>query len=693
MQLLQTSAELQKYRGSVPLEEKREQILADLESVRDIFTQSQAWGLLSQRFRRGQQWSEEEIEDHHRQKRQPYAMNEIMQKVEHVAGAQVSTRLDIKISPRSKSESRAANLLTYLVKWAEQENDLEFTESNVFIDMLVKAVGCVRIGWDIKNMRYGYPVIEKISFNEMFWDASAQKLDLTDARWMAHIPRWDRLKLLETFPEWEEAIMTAPSVVTPYYSDNNYMGIPSPRQQMIQATDSFRSRNSMRDIVEVIEYYESIVVPKYIVEDNIAGSQERFDTQKEADERVAGIIDGYMEYGIDLLNPDGSQKVVAVGVKQTEIHQTILIGGEVVYSKPTSLPVFPYVVGFGYFDDGDYWGFVEQLIDPQMFLNRMFSQWDHQVATSSKNGVTVIEAMLRPGYTIEKLRLELAAPGAVVSVKNHNAVQPIRRDAINPELMQGITYAIDTMNRFAGGPNALGLQENAAESGKAVIARQNAAGTSRIPIFDHLRFWRKQVTDLLVHYIKNYMPAEQILDIVGTDDMVEFQNIDDGLLDTLQEIEVKVSITEVPKNDSVREQQFLQTLQYMREMNVPIEHAMPVLIELMDIPEALKEKLMDSMEEMKRIRDEQAAEAHQKKLEQQVQDSVQKEKMREQMLMASEMEMQGRVSEEKVKAEQIRQQIADEFQQNLDMHTQHLDPVNRQKMQQAGMAVMNGRTS
>lgn len=625
-----------------------ERVRNDFESVEQYFNDKNEQRKQNLDFYAGRQWSDAEITAHEEQNRNPFVFNEIQHKVDHLIGTQTQTRFDVKVMPREAGDEEPAQLLNSLVKWVEQVNNLEYIEKESFMDMLIGGGGVAQVRWEMEDIDRGYPVIEKIPANEVFWDANSKIMDLSDARWIGRLTYMSRMDAIELFPEYEEEIQKANAT---YRNGTNFARLVYTHKQE-EVFDQIKDEES-RELVEVVEYYERAKIYLYVVHDDIAGKSLTFDNYKKAKAYYNGLIDKYTETGELLIHDDGSPKIGLVTNSTNAIFQTIIVGDQVISYEQTALHDFPYVVGFGYFHEGDYWGFVDSMIDPQILINRFFSQWDYQVGASAKNVVTVVPSLLRRDYGMEYLREELSKTAPIIPLLRHDALQFQPNQQVNPELFQAIQFGISRMTDYAGGRNALGLQENAAESGRAVIARAEQGGLARLPLFDQLRFFRLQLTYRIIWYLKNFMPPQQVIRIIGQDDRVSYVELDDQTLKTLRELKVDVLVDEAVKSDSVKERYFQQFKELFQVMpGLPPEIVTKIMLEFSNVPRSVKEEIINSLDFYKTYQQEQAEQQKMAKLENSVKDSLTKRQIKEEMM----------AQEELTKAKQETEKASGEFQ-------------------------------
>jgi hypothetical protein len=628
-------------------DKRRSIVYADLERHGSIFEAKQRTGRRNVDWYASRQWTDEEKEAHYRQRRHPFVFNEIQHKIDHLIGTQTQTRMDIKAIAREKGDEPAAGLLTAIIKWVEQINAIEHIETQVFTDGLLKGIGAAVVRWELEDFVYGYPVVEKVPMNQLYWDLSAKSVDLKDARWMARVQRLQRGVIYELFPQHIETVRTAATFDT----SNTYPSVLKVRSKLedeIENNHSSSWSEDDREYVDLIEHYERLRIKQYVIIDDIAGRIVRYDDKREAEDFYNGLIDGYVSEGKALMMADGTLRVVLTSTTVDKMLQTIMVGDAVLENVLTDLADFPFIVFFSYFSDGDFWSFADSLIDPQYLVNRFFSQWDYTLGASHKNMVTVQEALLPRGWDIEAVRQEISRTAPVIPVMNHGAIQPHSNNPVNPELFQGIMFGIGRMNDYAGGRNALGLQENAAESGRAVMARAEQGGLARLPLFDKLRLWRQNLSYRLIWWIKNYMSPQQIVRIIGNDPTIQLRDIDDLVLNGLREIKTDIVVDEATKSESIRERQFLQMVQYMQTVQLPPEIASNILLELSELPESKKAEIKSQMQFYMQYQQQQQQSQHEQKLQREAEDAVKRKSIREQLDRSDEL----KAAEEQVKKQQ-----------------------------------------
>jgi hypothetical protein len=239
------------------------------------------------------------------------------------------------------------------------------------------------------------------------------------------------------------------------------------------------------------------------------------------------------------------------------------------------------------------------------------------------------------------------------------------------------------MNDYSGGKNAMGLQENAAESGRAVLARAEQGGVSKLPLFDALRRWRMQITQRVVWYIQNFMSPKQIMRLIGEDRDVHYIELDDSLLNTLKEIKIDVIVDEAVKSETMKERNFQQILQFSQLAGLPPEIAIPIYLEYSSLPETKKDEIRGQMEFYQQYMQTQAQQANEQKIMEEVERSMQKKQVKDNMMYGEEVAKSG----EEVKRQEKELMSRSKNLQNMKMKVQEeQQEANMMKQMQSQLA-------
>jgi hypothetical protein len=621
------------YRPPEDAAEAARRVWANLSAVVPYFREKYLNGQRNVRFYSGQQWTREEEALIREQFRYPYVFNEVFQKIDHLLGTFIQTRMDVKFLPREKQWGMAADIYNKVYKLVEHLNDFERIERDVFQDILVWGVGWFRVSWGIRDLPCGVPIIERVPPEDMLWDLNAVERNLSDAAWMARVAWYTRQSASEMFPEHAEVIENIPHKLGAWGVDigNEPLNLPyfpgSYSGGLSTSMDNF-----LMHLVPVVEYYERYVGKQWVVVDRIAGEEVSFDDYKEAESYWRGKADGYADNGEVLYDERGQSMLYMVEVRSDRFVQYICIGNQVVHREEVDIPAFPFVPIFAYFYSGHYWSVVDNLVDPQLFVNRMLSEWDYQLGVAAKNPVTVVPTLLRRGYTLEELRSELSRRSPLIPVTDHKAVVFHASQRPQPELFQGVEFGIMRMNEYMGGRNMLGMKEYAGESGRAVIARSEQAGIARLPLFENMRIAKKILAEQVVWYLKNYGDWEVLLQYIDFDVLTAKSiNMDTGVTDTLRELKLEIVVDEAVHSATQQERAFMLLKEYFATVGAPPEIAMPMLLKYSPISEEDRREILNMLEFYQEYIQRKAEMARQAKVQSDAKQQVEKALIRHQL--------------------------------------------------------------
>jgi hypothetical protein len=151
--------------------------------------------------------------------------------------------------------------------------------------------------------------------------------------------------------------------------------------------------------------------------------------------------------------------------------------GEVLFKKacPYWHMGHPYTVGFSGFFDGEIWGLIEDIIDPQRLVNRLTTAIDYMFASSAKGVLLIDEDAIPEGMTLQEFADEWTKFNGVIRFKwkqgspkpeqiTHNAVPEglfkwLASMVTNIREISGVNSATLGMDPKAGMPAALYEQQ------------------------------------------------------------------------------------------------------------------------------------------------------------------------------------------------------------------------------------------
>lgn len=589
------SITLKKYKDITP-SERYNQIARDIEFVAPFFVEKNIRASRNIDYYMNSQWNRKELAYFRRQNRIPYVFNKVYSIINNIIGSYEQVKSDVKAVPVGVEDEYLSLVLNKLLKWWESINKIDIVERNVFKSGLLCGVGCTQIRWSQYDVLGGYPLLEYVPNDQLFWDTGSILPDMSDCRWMTRMMPMSKADALELMPEFEEQIeknsVNTSSTPIPYV------------RAYIDAISKFGRYydiawrpyvNELRSYQWVIEHYERVCAYQYIVCDHIYGNEPAiFDTIEEANKYKDAILDKAMHDALPIIDENGEDYVYTIKMKKDLFLQTIIFNNEVLSFDIVDIPSFPFQLYFPIYVDGEFIAPADTLLPAQKFVNRMLSEWDNILIRGPKGLITVIESKLAQGWSFQDVVENSNRAGIHIPVHSHDAIQQHSPTKVSPDFANLFSIAQQYMIDSAGGQNIFGLQENAAESGRAVRARQAAAGLLRLPYFRNLEIWRTLVSEYALWMMRNYMSPKYMERIINMPIEVKGQEFVNNLRDYRTDIVIDTAVDSQITRESALEsfKEFFQAMQGQ----IPPELVISILLELdPNIPIDIKEKIMSQL--------------------------------------------------------------------------------------------------
>ncbi len=128
------------------------------------------------------QFTAEEIAKLNARKQPPIVVNRIKPKVDFLLGMERQARSDPKAFPRTPVHEEAAEAATDSIRYVLDNNQFDYTRSDVFENMLVEGTGGAEIL--MKKGKHGPEVvIRQYPWDRLFWDPHSRRRDFSDAKY------------------------------------------------------------------------------------------------------------------------------------------------------------------------------------------------------------------------------------------------------------------------------------------------------------------------------------------------------------------------------------------------------------------------------------------------------------------------------------------------------------------------------
>lgn len=459
-------------------------------------------------FRSGDQWTQQDLDKLKAANRPAVTFDRIGAMVNAVHGLEVNNRQELRYYPRGEGDAKVNEDLTAAAKWARDECFAEDEESEAFEDAIICGVGCTETRMDYEEDADGKIIVERKDPLHMFWDPSAKRRCLEDAKYCFNA-EWilDEDGKARWGEKWENAF-AAEDVLKDSSAHN--------ADRAFLYEQDATSEERREDEKLVLHYQCWKLEPYYRALDPF--TQKVIDLSKEDFEKLQKRV---KKLGLEFVaaknyNND-PRKIPYLEQKKKVYYRAFLVGEQLLedHAKSPCQDGFTwrFITGRRDRNKNMWYGIVRAMKDPQRWGNKFFSMSLDIVSSNTKGG-----AFIEEGALVDKRKAEDAwAASSPLILLNEGGIDKVkeRQAAAYPTGFDRLMmFAFDALP-FVSGLNleAMGLADRA-QAGVLEAQRRQAAVSLLAPLFDALRRYRKSQGKLLLAYIRKYL-GKRLVRILG----------------------------------------------------------------------------------------------------------------------------------------------------------------------------------
>lgn len=495
----------------------------------------------------GNQWSEEDINSMKCLGRPYLTFNNIQPFINAISGSEISNKQVIKYYPREPGDLKSDELLTSIADWFRESTMGDEVDTVVFKDSLICGMGWSETTLDYSNNPDGEPCIRRLDPLKMYWDNSSLEDNLKNAKFLFYINTLPIEELEELFPN----------------VDRNEFNIQDGEGNQVKNFGSvIEARYKIRKkFVRYINPFDNRVsdVPKSI-----------FDEFK----REFSFIN--LEY------QEFSKEVV----------EKAFLGNSKLLEEPTELLInnssFGWNVITAYCDNikKQYYGLIKGMRDPQLCINKFFSETVANYNMQAKGGMLVEEGAL---LDKDQFTDTLTRPDQVTFLSRGglSMIQSKPVAEISPVLPTLLSYSETQMNQVVGvSKEFLGIRE---VNQPGILEQQRKQSTLNIlaPLFENLKLYRSVQGKDILYIIQNYLTDGRLIKIVGQD-KAQYISLIKG---TLNNKDYDIIVDDAPLSLNSQERDYNTAMQMLPLFgnNLPPELLLEVL-KLSPLPSSFIDK-------------------------------------------------------------------------------------------------------
>jgi hypothetical protein len=446
------------------------------------------------------QWQESTRKSLENEGRNPLTFNYTGPFIEAVKGLEIGTRHETIYLPREVEQGDiiANETISDTSRWMGDLCNAEDAQSEAFGDTVICGMG-----WSEARMSYeeddpdGMYVEEKLDVQEMRWDRSAKRKNLSDARRVWRVREMLLEEARDMFPDADDGDLNATWAIG---YDVGSTQLKSDEEQRLKLENSHPlDPNNTVHIVQVqwIErecYYR-------------VAKQDGMEEMSEADWKVL------------------QKEAKAVGVKlkaakqYRKVRKQAFLGSKILGKGPCPDPdrfTLQCITGKLHARKRTWYGLVRLMRDPQMNANKWLSQALHIMNATAKGGIIAERGVFK---SITEAQKTYANPQAITVVENDaiakGRIMQKPGAGLAAPYVQLVQLAIQAIPGVTGiNLELLGLRD-VNQPGVLEAQRKQAGMTILATLFDALKLYRKTNGETRLCFIQKYIPDGKIIRVNG----------------------------------------------------------------------------------------------------------------------------------------------------------------------------------
>lgn len=550
------------------------------------------------------QWDDEDKKKMEANGRVPVVFNRVLTIIKSICGSEINGRLETRYLPRGVEDTKQNELLSAASDWMSDQCDAEDEQSEAFEAAVICGMGWTEARMDYDEDPEGKYIEVEVDPFEMYADCKASKKNLSDARRITRIRSISITEARALFP-----------------------GVPDEDLDAAWAKDAGDDQKNPRPVEDQNHSHEDLEDPVAADRNDITLVHCQW-WEKEAYWLVAMEPDPTLppEMQPQAMEPEElsheeykqfEKNAKKAGLKfqsaklMRKVFKQAFVGNKILDYGPTPCPYefsFQCITGERDRKNGQFFGFVRTMRDPQMWANKMLSNALHIANTTAKGGIIAEknafddERQAEQSYA-QPNEISWAAEGAV----QHGRIMPKPGTGDPSVYLKLLEFSIASIRDVSGvNLELLGLRD-ANQPGILEAQRKQAAMTVLASLFNSLRRFRKNIGRIRLHLIQEHMSDGRLIRIKGQSGPEVAQLAKDKTAG-----EYDVIVADAPTSPNQKEQTWMMIqniLPVFKDMLTP--DVTLALLEYSPFPTEVVEKLRTISEQAKQTQQQQAQAAQQ----------------------------------------------------------------------------------
>lgn len=470
------------------------------ESMRDLRARARR----NRNYYRGNQWSDEMqdpttgrwiTEETHlmNQGKVPLKQNRIRNLVANLIGQFRSNPTKAVVIARGREEASLGEMLTNTLQCALELNEVKELDARELEVFLMSGVACQKIGYDFwKERNLEDLTVENTNINRLFLNTDVSDIRLKDLRLIGEIIDTTVDNLVSAFAKntaQEQRIreLYANMTAKEFFSD---YGFDSRRTDHL---DFYIPRDTNK--ARIFEVWQLKSEWRTYVHDPTDGS---YTITKASMKEIAAENDMRLEMGLQ--NGINKLEVPLLEAEAKLEHfwyvKYLTPSGHCLYEResPYKHEEHPYALVLFPLLDGEVWGFVEDMIDQQRYINRMVIMLDFIIGASAKGVLLVPEDCIPEGMTPEEFADEYRRFNGVIVYKpraDGQIPKQISANSTNVGIMEMLNLQMSLLEKNSGINES--IQGQRAPSGTPAALYAQEAQNATLNVCDQLQSFQSMI--------------------------------------------------------------------------------------------------------------------------------------------------------------------------------------------------------
>lgn len=465
---------------------------------------------VSEEFFMGQQWNHADKSALEAESRAALTINECESKIDLLSGYQRQNRSDFRFLPTEDGDSRVADILNIVVKNVCDQNDWEFSETDIFDDGTITGRGNIHAYVDYTDSVQGDIKLEHFPWRDVKYGPHNKK-DGSDCEFIVKAKWYSRDKVIAMFPDKKDEIMVDweiyPGTSTNSVSTTDYPMVGSEPTVVTQMNDinavadmtSFVSISKKEYLLIEIERKEYTAVPVV------------FNQADNFYKNCTGLGKGSIKSIQSIPGMDSMTQVV------TRIRRTTTCGNVLLrdnYLEDSDFSLIPF---YAKKRGNRYWGKIEGIKDLQLEINKRHSQSIDIVNRMAAYGWFYDDDTFQSKETETAFTLGASKPGFKLKIADI-AKPPHMTEGVKfpTELSQMMQIDSQKIKEMMNINMEMAGMARSSQSGVAIVEQKRQGLVGNEFLFDNLNFSKKRLGRKIIRMIAKTYTPERMLRILNS---------------------------------------------------------------------------------------------------------------------------------------------------------------------------------